>query len=134
MLTLDDIGRQSITAFGQAVPSSNLAFYRINKALQPHDFILQGIAHPMHEAYLRHYRHIDPLKPSSCVQSRQPVLSLRQAFDYQPSAHNVRYQHFLARYDIADVVEILRPGLPKQAPMSSSRTSTGNRPGLSPPR
>lgn len=100
-------GQQCLRTFSHFVPASLAAFYRIDDQLQAVDFQLLGMQPPMHSAYLDHYRHLDPLKPVSCIDAALPVVSLREGMRRQTAASNHEYQGFLTRHLVVDVVEII---------------------------
>lgn len=100
-------GQHCLGAFSQFVPASEAAFYRIDAQLRAHDFQLRGMQPTMHDAYLNHYRDLDPLNPKACAASGTPVLSLQQGLRRQPAASGHVYRSFLHHYAIVDVVEVI---------------------------
>lgn len=102
-----DFGRHCLNAFRQVVPASQGAFYRIDAHLQAYDFILLDMLEPMHDAYLRHYRHVDPLRPDHCQAAGLPVVPLRTGLAQQSEADNRKYRRFLQHHAVVDVVEII---------------------------
>lgn len=100
-------GRHCLDAFRQLVPASQGAFYRIDAQLQACDFILLDMLEPMHDAYLRHYRHVDPLRPGRCQAAGMPVVPLRAGLAQQSEADNREYRRFLQHHAVVDVVEII---------------------------
>lgn len=102
-----DLGAYCLSAFTRAVPASLAAFYRIDDRLSACDFQLLGGHTPMHDSYLRRYRHLDPLQPGHCQRIGREVVSLRDAQALQSRRHNEGYQAFLSRHDIVDVTEVL---------------------------
>ncbi|MFP6851052.1 MAG: LuxR C-terminal-related transcriptional regulator [Pseudomonas sp.] len=105
--SISALGKHCLHAFSQVVPASLAAFYRINPHLQACDFQLQGMHPRMHSAYLNHYRHIDPLKPSRCMATGLPVVPLREGLARQDEKANGEYQQFLLRHQVVDVVEVI---------------------------
>lgn len=101
------LGQHCLQAFSQQVPTSLGAFYRIDAQLQACDFQLLGMQAPMHQTYLEHYRHLDPLQPSNCLAIGLPVVSLRQGLAYQSEASGSQYQRFLNQHQVVDVVEVI---------------------------
>jgi len=101
------LGQHCLSVFREFVPASLAAFYRIDARLQACDFQLLGMQPPMHEAYLRHYRDLDPLRPEVCAAAGLPVLSLRQGQLRQSAASTHVYQGFLRRYAVVDAVEVI---------------------------
>lgn len=106
-ISYESLGQHCLGVFGQFVPASLAAFYRIDMQMQACDFQLRGMQPPMHATYLSHYRDHDPLSPAACKASGLPVLSLRQGQHYQRPADNHAYQEFLHRYAVVDVVEVI---------------------------
>lgn len=106
-VTYQRLGQHCLGAFKHFVPASLAAFYRIDANLQACEFQLLGMQPPMHDAYLNHFRDLDPLSPQACVASGLPVLSLQQGLRRQPAASNQLYQGFLHRYAVVDVVEVI---------------------------
>lgn len=103
---LSRFGSQCLDTFSHFIPNSLAVFYRIDDQLQACDFQLRGMAQPMHQAYLSHYREDDPLRPDACQASGRAVLSLEQAMQRQNRSRNLRYWQFLQRHAVVDVVEI----------------------------
>lgn len=101
------LGQHCLGAFSQFVPASVAAFYRIDAQLRAHDFQLVGMQQTMHDAYLNHYRDLDPLSPKACAASKTPVISLQQGIRAQPTTSSHVYRRFLHRYAIVDVVEVI---------------------------
>lgn len=106
-VTYQSLGQHCLGAFKHFVPASLAAFYRIDANLQGCDFQLRGMQPPMHDAYLNHFRDLDPLSPGACAASGLPVMSLQQGLRRQPAASNQLYQGFLHRYAVVDVVEVI---------------------------
>ncbi len=106
-VTYQTLGQHCLGAFKHFVPASLAVFYRIDANLQACDFQLRGMQPPMHDAYLNHYRELDPLSPEACAASGLPVISLRQGLRRQATARNEVYQGFLQRYAVVDVVEVI---------------------------
>lgn len=96
-----------LRAFTRAVPASLAAFYAIDDTLSARDFQLAGEARPIHDLYLKRYRHLDPLQPGYCLQSGRQVLSLNDGLALQPAHRNRGYQNFLRQHDVIDVAEVL---------------------------
>lgn len=106
-MTPSIFGQHCLQAFMQAVPARCAVFYRIDATLEARDFLLQGMHAPMHAAYLEHYRHLDPLRPSHCSASGGAVVPLREGMARQGEADNRLYQGFLHRHAVVDVVEVI---------------------------
>lgn len=119
-----EVAGHCLHAFTQLVHVSQAAFYCVDRQLQPRDFRLHGMSDEMHRDYLDNYRQFDPLQPSHCASSGLNVVPLGFAMARQPRRDNRRYQDFLLRYGVVDVVEILahRAGQP-QAAISLLRTA-----------
>ncbi|MGP0015003.1 helix-turn-helix transcriptional regulator [Pseudomonas sp.] len=119
-----EVASHCLQAFTQLVPVSQAAFYRVDRHLQARDFQLQGMSDDMHLDYLDNYRQFDPLQPRNCLSSGLTVVPLGLAMSRQPPRDSRRYQHFLQRYGVVDVVEVLaqRAGQP-QAAISLLRTA-----------
>lgn len=112
-----EIAGHCLQAFTQLVPVSQAAFYCVDRQLQARDFQLHGMSGEMHRDYLDNYRQFDPLQPRNCLSSGLAVVPLGLAMTRQPARDNRRYQDFLRRYGVIDVVEILahRAGQPRAA-------------------
>ena len=102
-----ELGHRCIAAFTRVVPASLCAFYRIDAQLQARDFSLCRMPEQMHQAYLQHFRHYDPLQPRHCAAAGRPVLSLHMGMAHQGHHESEVYQGFLQRHGVLDVVEIL---------------------------
>ncbi|MCE4052997.1 helix-turn-helix transcriptional regulator [Pseudomonas sp. Au-Pse12] len=102
-----ELGQRCIAAFTRVVPATLCAFYRIDRQLQARDFSLYRMPEQMHQAYLQHFRHYDPLQPRLCAAAGRPVLSLRMGMAHQGHHESEVYQGFLRRHGVLDVVEIL---------------------------
>lgn len=87
-VTYQSLGQHCLGAFKHFVPASLAAFYRIVANLQGCDFLLRGMQPPMHDAYLNHFRDLDPLSPGAYAASGRPVMSLQQSLRRQPAASN----------------------------------------------
>lgn len=118
-----EVAGHCLQAFTQLVPASQAAFYCVDRHLQARDFRLHGMSDEMHRDYLDNYRQFDPLQPRNCLSSGLAVVPLGLAMTRQPTRDSRRYQDFLQRYGVVDVVEILahRAGQP-QAAISLLRT------------
>lgn len=114
---VQDVAAQCLHAFTQLVPASQAAFYCVDRHLQARDFRLHGMSGEMHRDYLDNYRQFDPLQPRICLSSGLAVVPLGLAMARQPLRDSRRYQGFLHRYGVVDVVEILaqRGGQPQAA-------------------
>lgn len=112
-----EVASHCLQAFSQLVPVSHAAFYCVDRQLQARDFQLHGMSGEMHRDYLDNYRQFDPLRPRNCLSSGLAVVPLGLAMAQQPRQDSRRYQDFLQRYGVVDVVEILahRAGQPKAA-------------------
>ena len=121
---VQDVAGHCLHAFTQLVPTSQAAFYCVDRQLQARDFRLHGMSGEMHRDYLDNYRQFDPLQPRICLSSGLTVVPLGLAMARQPVRDSRRYQDFLRRYGVVDVVEILaqRAGQP-QAAISLLRTA-----------
>ncbi|WET12756.1 MULTISPECIES: helix-turn-helix transcriptional regulator [unclassified Pseudomonas] len=119
-----EVADHCLQAFTQLVHVSQAAFYCVDRQLQARDFRLHGMSGEMHRDYLDNYQQFDPLQPSNCASSGLNVVPLGFAMARQPQRDNHRYQDFLLRYGVVDVVEILahRAGQP-QAAISLLRTA-----------
>lgn len=119
-----EVASHCLKAFTQLVPASQAAFYCVDRQLQAHDFRLQGMSGEMHRDYLDNYRQFDPLQPRNCLSSGLAVVPLVFAMARQPLRDSRRYQDFLQRYGVVDVVEIVahRADQP-QAAISLLRTA-----------
>ena len=119
-----EVAGHCLQAFTQLVPASQAAFYCVDRQLQARDFRLQGMSGEMHRDYLDNYRQFDPLQPHNCLSSGLAVVPLGFAMARQPLRDSRRYQDFLQRYGVVDVVEIVahRADQP-QAAISLLRTA-----------
>lgn len=119
-----EVAGHCLQAFTQLVPASQAAFYCVDRQLQARDFRLQGMSGEMHRDYLDNYRQFDPLQPRNCLSSGLAVVPLGFAMARQPLRDSRRYQDFLQRYGVVDVVEIIahRADQP-QAAISLLRTA-----------
>ncbi|EJM06875.1 response regulator containing a CheY-like receiver domain and an HTH DNA-binding domain [Pseudomonas sp. GM102] len=119
-----EVAGHCLQAFTQLVPARQAAFYCVDRHLQARDFRLHGMSGEMHRDYLDNYRQFDPLQPRNCLSSGLAVVPLGFAMARQPIRNSQRYQDFLQRYGVVDVVEILahRAGQP-QAAISLLRTA-----------
>lgn len=119
-----EVAGHCLQAFTQLVPASQAAFYCVDRQLQARDFRLQGMSGEMHRDYLDNYRQFDPLQPRNCLSSGLAVVPLGFAMARQPLRDSRRYQDFLQRYGVVDVVEIVahRTDQP-QAAISLLRTA-----------
>ncbi|MBY8945842.1 MULTISPECIES: response regulator transcription factor [Pseudomonas] len=119
-----EVAGHCLQAFTQLVPASQAAFYCVDRQLQARDFRLQGMSGEMHRDYLDNYRQFDPLQPRNCLSSGLAVVPLGFAMARQPLRDSRRYQDFLQRYGVVDVVEIVahRADQP-QAAISLLRTA-----------
>ncbi|MBB6291374.1 MULTISPECIES: helix-turn-helix transcriptional regulator [unclassified Pseudomonas] len=119
-----EVAGHCLQAFTQLVPASQAAFYCVDRQLQARDFRLQGMSGEMHRDYLDNYRQFDPLQPRNCLSSGLAVVPLGFAMARQPLRDSRRYQDFLQRYGVVDVVEIVahRANQP-QAAISLLRTA-----------
>lgn len=119
-----EVAGHCLQAFTQLVPASQAAFYCVDRQLQARDFRLQGMSGEMHRDYLDNYRQFDPLQPRNCLSSGLAVVPLGFAMARQPLRDSRRYQDFLRRYGVVDVVEIVahRADQP-QAAISLLRTA-----------
>jgi len=119
-----EVAGHCLQAFTQLVPASQAAFYCVDRQLQARDFRLQGMSGEMHREYLDNYRQFDPLQPRNCLSSGLAVVPLGFAMARQPLRDSRRYQDFLQRYGVVDVVEIVahRADQP-QAAISLLRTA-----------
>ncbi|HAA42298.1 LuxR C-terminal-related transcriptional regulator [Pseudomonas marginalis] len=119
-----EVAGHCLQAFTQLVPASQAAFYCVDRQLQARDFRLQGMSGEMHRDYLDNYRQFDPLRPRNCLSSGLAVVPLGFAMARQPLRDSRRYQDFLQRYGVVDVVEIVahRADQP-QAAISLLRTA-----------
>lgn len=119
-----EVAGHCLQAFTQLVPASQAAFYCVDRQLQACDFRLHGMSLEMHRDYLDNYRQFDPLQPRNCLSSGLAVVPLGFAMARQPRRDTHRYEDFLLRYGVVDVVEILahRAGQP-QAAISLLRTA-----------
>lgn len=106
-MTPSTFGQHCLQAFMHAVPARCAVFYRIDATLEARDFLLEGMHAPMHAAYLEHYRHLDPLRPSHCSAGGGAVVPLREGMARQDEADNRLYQGFLRRHAVVDVVEVI---------------------------
>lgn len=106
-MTPSTFGQHCLQAFMQTVPARCAVFYRIDATLEARDFLLQGMHAPMHAAYLEHYRHLDPLRPSHCSAGGGAVVPLHEGMARQGEADNRLYQGFLRRHAVVDVVEVI---------------------------
>lgn len=100
-------GQHCLTAFVQAVPASCAVFYFIDAAFEAREFLLWSVPKPLHQAYLSHYRHLDPLRPSHCNLESTKIIPLREGMAYQNEADNRLYQSFLQRHAVVDVAEVV---------------------------
>jgi DNA-binding CsgD family transcriptional regulator len=112
-----EVAGRCLQAFTQLVPAEQAAFYCVDRHLQARDFQLHGMSAEMHRDYLDNYRQFDPLQPRNCLSSGLAVVPLGFAMARQPRRDTHRYQDFLLRYGVVDVVEILahRAGQPMAA-------------------
>lgn len=112
-----EVAGHCLQAFTQLVPVSQAAFYCVYRHLQACDFRLHGMSAEMHRDYLDNYRQFDPLQPRNCLSSGLAAVPLGFAMARQPRRDTHRYQDFLRRYGVVDVVEILahRAGQPLAA-------------------
>lgn len=119
-----EVAGHCLQAFTQLMPASQAAFYCVDRQLQARDFRLQGMSGEMHRDYLDNYRQFDPLQPRNCLSSGLAVVPLGFAMARQPLRDSRRYQDFLQRYGVVDVVEIVahRADQP-QAAISLLRTA-----------
>ncbi|WP_339529960.1 helix-turn-helix transcriptional regulator [Pseudomonas mucidolens] len=119
-----EVAGRCLQAFTQLVPVSQAAFYCVDQQLQARDFRLHCMSGEMHRDYLDNYRQFDPLRPRNCLSSGLAVVPLGFAMARQPTRDSRRYQDFLQRYGVVDVVEILahHAGRP-QAAISLLRTA-----------
>ncbi|MDQ0739726.1 LuxR C-terminal-related transcriptional regulator [Pseudomonas sp. W4I3] len=119
-----EVAGHCLQAFTHLVPASQAAFYCVDRQLQARDFRLQGMSGEMHRDYLDNYRQFDPLQPRNCLSSGLTVVPLGFAMARQPLRDSRRYQDFLQRYGVVDVVEIVahRADQP-QAAISLLRTA-----------
>ncbi|MCK6188145.1 LuxR C-terminal-related transcriptional regulator [Pseudomonas sp. EYE_354] len=119
-----EVAGHCLQAFTQLVPASKAAFYCVDRQLQARDFRLQGMSSEMHRDYLDNYRQFDPLQPRNCLSSGLAVVPLGFAMARQSMRDSRRYQDFLQRYGVVDVVEIVahRADQP-QAAISLLRTT-----------
>lgn len=119
-----DVAGHCLQAFTQLVPVSQAAFYCVDRQLQARDFRLHCMSGEMHRDYLDNYRQFDPLQPRNCLSSGLTVVPLGFAMARQPLRDSRRYQDFLQRYGVVDVVEIVahRADQP-QAAISLLRTA-----------
>jgi DNA-binding CsgD family transcriptional regulator len=124
VIAVQDIASHCLNAFTQLIPASRAAFYRVDRHLQAYDFSLQGMSGEMHQDYIEHYCAVDPLRPRNCLSGDPSVVPLSMAMARQPIRDNHRYQRFLQRYGVVDVVEVFvhRAGQP-QAAISMLRTA-----------
>lgn len=102
-----EFARHCLSTFTHFVPASLGAFYLIDDQLQARDFQLLGMHPQMHDAYLRHYRHLDPLQPGACLATGLPVVPLQAGQARQGEAQNREYQGFLRAHEVIDVVEVI---------------------------
>lgn len=107
MVGSDQLARHCLNAFTRQVPAALAAFYRIDAGLLACDFQLQGMQAPMHDAYLEHYRWLDPLQPKLCAAINQPVIALRDGLAHQDSGSSQEYRRFLQQHQVVDVVEVI---------------------------
>jgi len=119
-----EVAGHCLRAFTQLVPVNQAAFYCVDRQLQARDFQIHGMSDEMHRDYLDNYRQFDPLRPHNCLSSGLAVVPLGLAMARQPMQDSRRYQGFLQRYGVVDVVEVLahRAGQP-QAAISLLRTA-----------
>ncbi|WP_321355833.1 helix-turn-helix transcriptional regulator [Pseudomonas extremaustralis] len=119
-----EVAGHCLQAFTQLVPTSQAAFYCVDRQLQARDFRLHGMSGEMHRDYLDNYRQFDPLQPRNCLSSGLAVVPLGFAMARQPLRDSRRYTDFLQRYGVVDVVEIVahRADQP-QAAISLLRTA-----------
>ncbi|UXY50534.1 helix-turn-helix transcriptional regulator [Pseudomonas tohonis] len=102
-----EFARHCLHTFTHFVPASLGAFYLIDDQLQARDFQLLGMHPHMHDAYLGHYRHVDPLQPQRCLATGLPVIPLSAGQARQDEAGNREYQGFLRDHQVIDVVEVI---------------------------
>lgn len=102
-----ELGQRCLSSFIDLVPVSSGVFYRIATQLEPHDFLLRQLGADMHERYLSDFRQVDPLQPRNCQLTGQSVVPLHLGMRAQDAAANRRYVHFLERFGVVDVVEVL---------------------------
>ncbi|BAP44055.1 helix-turn-helix transcriptional regulator [Pseudomonas sp. 21LCFQ02] len=107
MLDSNQLARHCLSAFTHQVPAALAAFYRIDAGLLACDFQLQGMQASMHDAYLEHYRWLDPLQPKLCAAIDQPVIALRDGLAHQDPGSSQEYRRFLQRHQVVDVVEVI---------------------------
>lgn len=103
----DELGQRCLLAFTQLVPAAVGAFYRIDERLDACDFQLHRMRTDMHDSYLAHYRHLDPLQPRRCVATGLPVVPLQLGMARQDRRETRQYQGFLQQHGMIDVVEII---------------------------
>ena len=102
-----EVGQRCLNSFLALLPVSAGVFYRLAAQLEPQDFLLQQMRLDMHERYLSDFHRVDPLQPRNCQRTGHSVVPLQLGMSAQDATANQCYGHFLERFGVVDVVEVL---------------------------
>ncbi|MBI3145040.1 MAG: helix-turn-helix transcriptional regulator [Pseudogulbenkiania sp.] len=97
--------RRCIDTVTGLVPVSSCAFYRVDAQLRPRDYLLHRLAGRVHQVYLSHYQHLDPLHPARFGSGRHGVVPMAEALPKRLRQGST-YGAFMSRHGMADVVEL----------------------------
>lgn len=87
--------------------TSGWVVYLIGPELRIKHYLAHDVPPDELAEYERGYARIDPLAPAACLSANQTVVSLKTVLRLQPEKHGAYQSAFMARYGIADALEII---------------------------
>ena len=91
----------------EALGASRVAFYRVDDALNLHDFACSGVPSAFHRLYVREMFELDPLHARRISGLRHDITSLDAAAREAPADHVTEYLRYLRSFGIVDSTELL---------------------------
>lgn len=103
--TTEHYARRCIDSVTALVPVSSCAFYRVDDALRPRDWLLHRMAGRVHQSYVDRYQQHDPLHPARFGRGRHVVVPMDEALPMR-LRRSSPYGAFMSRNAMCDVVEL----------------------------
>lgn len=91
----------------EALGASRVAFYRVDDALNLHDFACSGVPSAFHRLYVREMFELDPLHARRISGLSRDITSLDAAVRDAPADHVAEYLRYLRSFGIVDSTELL---------------------------
>ncbi|HKP63285.1 MAG TPA: LuxR C-terminal-related transcriptional regulator [Polyangiales bacterium] len=91
----------------EALGASRVAFYRVDDALNLHDFACSGVPSAFHRLYVREMFELDPLHARRISGLHHDITPLEVAVREAPADHVAEYLRYLRSFGIVDSTELL---------------------------